>query len=70
MEDYQIRYINEYNELKERYQKLCQIIFKYEQDKLDFKPNCPIHLLKQQARHMKMYLEDLEKRSLYEGVTL
>ena len=70
MEDYQIRYINEYNELKERYQKLCQIIFKYEQDKLDFKLNCPIHLLKQQARHMKMYLEDLEKRSLYEGVTL
>lgn len=70
MEDYQIRYINEYNELKERYQKLCQIIFKYEQDKLDFKLNCPIYLLKQQARHMKMYLEDLEIRSLYEGVTL
>lgn len=60
----------EYRELKERYEKLHCMVTKYEAGTLDFTPNCPIELLKQQKRHMGEYLHDLEIRAEIEKVEL
>ena len=40
MEDYKVRFINEYKELKERYEKLKKMLYKYKNNMLDFTPNC------------------------------
>ena len=53
MEDYKTRFINEYNELKERYCKLNKILVKEEADTLDFQLTCPIYLLKAQLEVMR-----------------
>lgn len=70
MKDYQERMKKEYNELKDRYIKLNQIIIKAEKGELDFELSCPLILLKQQRNFMKRYLDILEKRSFYEGIEL
>lgn len=68
MKDYQERMKIEYDELKDRYIKLNQIIIKAEKGELDFELSCPLILLKQQRNVMKRYLDILEKRSFYEGI--
>lgn len=68
--DYKDRMLQEYRELKERYDKLHRIIVKYEAGTLDFTPSCPIELLKKQAKAMGEYLYVLEVRAEIEGVTL
>lgn len=68
--DYKDRMLQEYRELKERYDKLHRIIIKYEAGTLDFTPTCPIELLKKQAKAMGEYLYILEVRAEIEGVTL
>ena len=70
MKDYQERMKKEYNELKDRYIKLNQIIIKAEKGELDFELSCPLILLKQQRNVMKRYLDILEKRGFYEGIEL
>lgn len=52
MEDYKVRFVKEYKELKERYGKLHKMIVKAEAGTLDFVPDCPLDLLKQQAKAM------------------
>lgn len=70
MEDYKIRFIREYNETKERYNKLNNIIVKYEAKTLEFKPKCSINLLKEQAKYMGLYLYILKVRAQIENIDL
>lgn len=69
-ENYKERFIIEYKETKERYDKLHKIIVKYTANKLDFKLNCDIELLKEQAKHMENYLFILEVRAVIEEIDL
>ena len=48
MEDYKLRMINEYKELKGKYDRLHRMLVKYDAGKLDFTPTCPIDLLRKQ----------------------
>lgn len=70
MEDYKLRMINEYKELKGKYDRLHRMLVKYDAGKLDFTPTCPIDLLRKQASIMGQYLYVLETRAVIEGVSL
>lgn len=70
MEDYKLRMINEYKELKEKYNKLHKMLVKYDAGKLDFTPTCQIDLLRKQASFMRQYLYILETRAVIEDVDL
>ena len=70
MEEYKIRFINEYKELKGRYEKLHKMIVKAESGTLNFKLNCPLALLQSQASIMGEYLHILEIRAEIEKVDL
>ena len=67
---YQDRFRAEYYQTKIRYEKLHKMITKYEAGKLNFKPDCSLDLLKQQANAMGQYLYVLEIRSEIEGIEL
>lgn len=68
--DYQIRMVNEYRQLKDRYDKLDTITIKYEAGTLDFTPTCSLDLLKEQKKYMGCYLRCLKIRAEIEGVDL
>ena len=67
---WQGRMIEEYCELKQRYEKLHKIIVKMEAGRCDFSPKCPLELLKRQAKAMGEYLYVLEIRAEIEQVSL
>ena len=46
--DYKVRLVAEYVQTKIRYQKLHNMLVKYDANKLDFEPTCPVELLRQQ----------------------
>ena len=66
--DYKDRFIAEYMQTKIRYNRLHRIIVRYEAGTLDFKPTCPIEMLKEQAAAMGAYLFALEKRAECEEI--
>lgn len=68
--DWKERVQLEYKQLKERYDKLHNMIVKYEAGALEFTPNCPIDLLKEQAAAMGKYLYVLEVRAQIEDIDL
>lgn len=68
--DFKDRFKAEYYQTKIRYDKLHAMIVKYEANKLDFKPNCDLALLKHQAYCMRQYLFDLEIRAAIENIIL
>lgn len=68
--DFKDRFKAEYYQLKIRYEKLYEMIVKYEAGTLNFEPKCPIELLKQQAKNMGEYLYTLEIRAEIEGIDL
>lgn len=68
--DWKERVVQEYKELKERYNKLHKMIVKYEACTLDFTPNCSLGLLKEQEMYMGEYLRVLEIRSEIEDIDL
>ena len=68
--DWKERVQTEYKQLKERYDKLHNMIVKYEAGTLEFTPNCPIDLLKEQATAMGKYLYVLEVRAQIEDIDL
>ena len=70
MEDYKKRLIDEYVELKKKYQKLHKMLVKYDAGFLEFTPNCPIHLLRRQKAVMGEYLNVLEIRAITENIGL
>ena len=70
MEDYKLRIVKEYKELKDKYDKLHAMLVKYDAGKMDFTPTCPIDLLRKQASVMGQYLYILETRAAIENVDL
>lgn len=68
--EWQTRFRIEYSELKERYNKLHKMLVKYDVGTLEFKPTCPIELLRKQKATMGEYLNILEIRAEIEKVTL
>ena len=70
MEDYKVRMVNEYAELKSRYEKLHRMLVKHDAGTLDFTPTCPIELLRDQAATMGRYLYILEVRAELENIDL
>ena len=66
--DYKDRFVAEYMQTKIRYNRLHKMIVRYEAGTLDFKPTCPLALLKEQAAAMGAYLYALEKRAELEGI--
>lgn len=70
MTEWQKRFVKEYYELRDRFQKLDVMIGKYEKGQLEFEPKCPIDLLKRQRSVMWEYLSILEQRARIEEVKL
>lgn len=70
MEEWKQRMVREYQETKDRYEKLHRMIVKYDAGTLEFTPKCPIGLLREQKSHMGQYLYTLEVRAEIEGVDL
>lgn len=70
MKAYKKRMIEEYRQLKERYDKLDKITVKAEAGTLGFRLNCPLVLLLDQKRCMGEYLRCLKIRAEIEGVKL
>ena len=68
--EWQTRFRIEYSELKELYNKLHKMLVKYDAGTLEFKPTCPIELLRKQKATMGEYLNILEIRAEIEKVTL
>lgn len=68
--EWQTRFKSEYSELKERYNKLHKMLVKHDAGTLEFKPTCPIELLRKQKATMGAYLNILEIRAEIEKVTL
>lgn len=68
--DYKERFKAEYYQTKIRYEKLHKMVVKYEAGTLDFTPNCPLDLLKNQKAAMGGYLYNLEIRAEIEGIEL
>lgn len=68
--DWKERFVQEYKELEERYNKLYRMLIKYEAGTLDFTPNCSLELLKEQKMYMGEYLRILEIRSEIEDIDL
>lgn len=64
------RFVSEYKQLKERYNKLHKIIVQLEAGTCDFEPKCSLDLLKRQAKAMGEYLFVLEMRSEIECIDL
>ena len=68
--DYKERFRAEYHQTKIRYEKLHRMTIRYEAGTLDFKPDCPLDLLKEQKRAMGAYLHALEVRAEIEKIEL
>ncbi len=66
--NYKQRFINEYVELKDRYNKLHKMLIKYDAGILEFAPTCPINILREQESIMFKYLNILETRAIIEDV--
>ena len=52
--EWQTRFKKEYCELKGRYMKLHKMLVKYDAGTLEFKPTCPIELLRKQKSTMNI----------------
>lgn len=68
--EWQVRFKEEYRDLKNRQVKLHKMLVKYDSGTLDFKPTCPVELLRQQEIVMNEYMRILEVRAEFEGVVL
>lgn len=72
--NYKERFIAEYRQTKIRYEKLKNFCNKIEVEtmlgKEVTKHNCPLQLLREQQKHMGLYLSILEKRALIENIKL
>ena len=69
-DDYKQRFKAEYYQTEIRYNKLHEMIVRYEANTLDFEPKCSIDILKKQASYMGDYLYILEVRAEIEGIEL
>lgn len=71
MEGYAKRLVEEYIQLKDRYNKLCAFIYRYENGELNpLHVMCDIAFLKTQRGIMNAYIEILELRAKIENIAL
>ena len=68
--DYKERFKAEYLQTKIRYEKLSEMIRKYEAGMLEFEPKSNVYILKMQLHVMFLYLHVLEGRAELEGLEL
>ena len=69
-DDYKQKFKAEYYQTEIRYNKLHEMIVRYEANTLNFEPKCSIDILKKQASYMGDYLYMLEVRAEIEGIEL
>ncbi len=72
--DYRKRFLAEYRQTKIRYERLKDFCNRVEVCQEQGSPapehDCPVSLLREQQKHMGMYLSCLEKRAIYENINL
>lgn len=68
MTEYQCRFVQEYNDLVDRYLKLNRFLYNIETKLINTKLDCPIELLKEQLEVMWRYVEIMWERSLHEKI--
>ena len=68
--DYKERFKAEYLQLKIRMKGLSNMLYKYKEGTLNFKPSCSYDLLNGQLKAMYMYASYLEERAEIEGIIL
>lgn len=68
--DFKERFRAEYFQLKNRVEGLSNMLDKYRQNQLDFRPKCSIKLLDGQLNAMKSYVTHLTERAKIEGIDL
>ncbi|WP_267239941.1 crAss001_48 related protein [Clostridium perfringens] len=68
--DYKERFKAEYLQLKIRIEGLSNMLEKYKNGTLNFKPSCSYELLNYQLFVMKKYSKCLEERAVIEGIEL
>lgn len=69
-EDFKDRMKAEYWQTKTRYDRLHDMVVKYEAGTLEFEPTCSLKMLKSQLSAMGKYLYVLEVRTQIDGVEL
>lgn len=69
-DDYTMRFVAEYLQLKIRYEKLMDMCLKWDKGELNFNPICPREIYAEQLRYMFSYLCVLEERAQFEGIDL
>ena len=68
--DYKERFRAEYLQLKIRITGLSNMLKKYKEGTLTFKPSCSYELLHTQLVYMECYLNTLEERAKIENIDL
>ena len=68
--DYKERFIAEYLQLKIRYNKLLNMLMKWDRQELDFKPDVPRMVYNKQILSMGEYIKTLEYRAKIENIDL
>lgn len=69
-EDYKERFKAEFYQLHIRYGKLNTLLFKWDNNDLDFVPSCPRELYDEQQVIMGKYIGTLLERAKIEGIEL
>lgn len=69
-EDYRDRFKAEYYQVKIRYDKLVDMLDRWDKGQLLFSPTCPRELLWRQVTVMEDYMDLLIERSIAEGIDL
>ena len=67
-DNYENRFVAEYQQTKFRYEKLHRMIIKYHAGTLEFEPKSSLELMEKQAAAMGQYLKILEIRAEVEGI--
>lgn len=70
MKGYKKRLVEEFDQLRDRTNKLEKMLRKQSFGKLDFEPTCSIHLLRKQHDAMLAYMECLKQRAILEDIDL
>ena len=68
--DYKERFKAEYMQLKIRMNGLSEMLRKYREGTLTFKPSCSYDLLNSQFKAMDLYASFLEERAIVEEIEL
>ena len=69
-DDYKERFRAEYAQLTIRYYGLCNMLKKWDNGTLEFKPTCPRSTYNMQTKAMEDYIAVLEARAVMENIIL